>query len=127
MKIFFLLLGFLSLGLGAAGAVLPVLPSTPLLLLAAFCFAKSSERLNNWFKGTNLYKNNLESFAQGKGMTRQTKMRSMGTVTLIMAVAFIAMRSTMVGRVCLAVVWVCHILAFCCFIKTCPSEEDPKP
>lgn len=41
-------LGVTCLGIGAAGAVLPLIPTTPLLLLAAFCFARSSERLHDW-------------------------------------------------------------------------------
>ena len=44
-KVFFVVLGCLSLGLGALGAVLPLLPAFPFLMLAAFCFAKSSEKL----------------------------------------------------------------------------------
>ena len=123
MKVFYIVLGLLSLGLGFVGTFLPVLPTTPLLLLAAFCFARSSERLNNWFKGTQLYKKNLESFVQGRGMTKKAKLRIMGTVTLIMAIAFIAMRNTTIGRICLAVVWVAHVIAFCFIIKTCEEEE----
>lgn len=126
MKIFLIVLGFVSLGLGCVGVVLPILPTTPFLLLAAFCFARSSERLNTWFRGTKLYKNNLESFVRGEGMTWRTKLRIMGTVTVIMVIAFIAMRNTTVGRICLAVVWVCHVVAFCFFIKTCPAEPRGK-
>ena len=123
MKILFLVVGFAALGLGALGVVLPVLPTTPLLLLAAFCFAKSSDRLNTWFKGTKLYKNNLESFARGQGMTWRTKLRIMLSVTVLMAVGFVLMKSAPIGRICLAVVWVAHIIAFCCVIKTCPEEK----
>ena len=61
-KVFFVVLGCLSLGLGALGAVLPLLPAFPFLMLAAFCFAKSSEKLHGWFVSTKLYKKNLESF-----------------------------------------------------------------
>ena len=65
-KILYLLLGFAGLGLGALGAVLPMLPTFPFLMLAAFCFARSSERVDRWFKGTRLYQGNLKDFAAGK-------------------------------------------------------------
>ena len=121
MRIDLILLGVVSLGLGCVGVVLPILPTTPFLLLSTFCFARSSQRLDRWFKGTKLYENNLKTFARGQGMTRRAKLRIMGTVTLIMAIAFLAMRGTPVGRICLAVVWLGHVIAFCFFIKTCPE------
>ncbi|AVV81902.1 membrane protein [Shewanella putrefaciens] len=45
---FFLLLGLTALALGLLGIVLPLLPTVPFILLAAFCFARSSERLHMW-------------------------------------------------------------------------------
>ncbi len=124
MKIIFMAGGLLALALGAVGVVLPILPSTPFLLVAAFCFAKSSERLNSWFKGTRLYRKNLESFVRGQGMTRGTKLRIIGTVTVIMAIAFILMRNTTAGRICLSVVWLGHVIALCLFVKTCRPEDS---
>ena len=122
MKLLYIVLGCIALGLGAFGTVLPVLPTTPLLLLAAFCFARSSEKLNQWFKNTKLYKDNLETFVRGQGMTKKAKMRIMLTVTIIMTIAFVAMKNTLIGRICLAVVWLCHVIAFVLFIKTYPEE-----
>ena len=121
MKLLLIALGLLTLGLGAVGAVLPVLPTTPFLLVSAFCFARSSDRLNTWFRGTRLYKRNLETLAQGQGMTVKAKLRILGLVTLVMAVAFLMMRNTAVGRICIAVVWAAHLLVFTFCIKTCPE------
>lgn len=105
-KILYVIAGCMAVGLGAVGAVLPLLPSFPFLLLAAFCFAKSSERLHKWFTNTKLYKNNLESYVKGRGMTRKTKIRIMVTMTLLMSVGFIMMDQVPVGRIVLACVWV---------------------
>ena len=126
MKIILIVLGFITLGLGALGVALPILPTTPFLLVSAFCFAKSSDRLNTWFRGTKLYKNNLESFVRGQGMTKKTKLKIMTTVTILMVIAFIMMKNTLVGRICLAVVWLAHVIAFTFFIKTCPGEQAAK-
>ena len=119
-KTLYVILGCLGVGLGAVGAVVPLLPAFPFLLLAAFCFARSSERLHSWFIGTKLYKNNLESYVQGRGMTRRTKIRIMVTVTLLMSVGFLMMGRVPVGRVILGIVWAFHIVYFLFGVKTLP-------
>ena len=122
-KILYIALGCLGVGLGAVGAVLPMLPAFPFLLLAAFCFGKSSERLHRWFTGTKLYKNNLESYVKGQGMTWKTKIRIMVTVTMLMTVGFIMMRQVMIGRIVLLCVWVFHLVYFIFGVKTFRSEN----
>lgn len=122
-KFLYVVLGCAGVGLGALGAVLPLLPAFPFLLLAAFCFARSSERLHNWFTGTKLYKNNLESYVKGKGMTRKTKVKIMVTVTVLMSVGFIIMHQIVVGRIVLACVWVFHILYFIFGVKTIKADN----
>ena len=125
-KIMYIALGCLGVGLGALGAVLPLLPSFPFLLLAAFSFGKSSDRLHTWFIGTRLYKENLESYAQGKGMTRKTKVRIMVTVTLLMSIGFLMMHQVVVGRIVLGCVWVFHILYFTFAVKTIPESSKQE-
>ena len=119
-KIFWIVLGCIGVGLGAVGAVLPLLPTFPFLLLAAFSFAKSSERLHTWFINTKLYKKNLESYVQGKGMTQATKLRIMATVSVLMAVGFTVMmlKAVYVPCIILACVWVFHIVYFTFGVKT---------
>lgn len=117
-KIVFIILGCAGVGLGAVGAVVPLLPAFPFLLLAAFCFAKSSERLHSWFIGTKLYKNNLESYVKGKGMTWKAKIRIMLVVTLTMSVGFIMMSRVPVGRIILSIVWAGHMIYFIFGVKT---------
>ena len=122
-KILFVVLGCISAALGALGAVLPLLPTFPFLLLATFCFARSSERLHSWFTGTRLYKNNLESYVKGQGMTRKTKIKIMVTVTALMTVGFIMMDQVPVGRVVLTCVWVFHLFYFLFGVKTIRPER----
>ena len=125
-KILYITVGCLGLGIGAVGAVLPMLPAFPFLLLAAFCFGKSSEKLHNWFIGTKLYKDNLESYVQGKGMTKKTKVRVMVTVTLLMSVGFVMMRQVAVGRIVLVCVWLFHIVFFLFDVRTLKPEQTPE-
>lgn len=117
-KALYITLGCVGLALGAVGSVVPLLPSFPFLLLAALGFGKSSERLHTWFIGTKLYKKNLESYVQGRGMTKAAKLRVMGTVTLVMLISFIAMHRVPVGQICLAVVWVVHVVYFVFGVRT---------
>ncbi|MBQ5332607.1 MAG: YbaN family protein [Oscillospiraceae bacterium] len=118
-KVIYVIVGCIGLGLGALGAVLPLLPAFPFLMLAAFCFARSSEKLDSWFRSTKLYKNNLESFVQGRGMTKKTKVKIMITVTVLMSVGFVMMGRVPVGRIVLACVWVFHIIYFAFGVKNC--------
>lgn len=124
-KVLYVILGCTGLALGAIGAILPLLPAFPFLLLAAFCFAESSERLHTWFFGTKLYKNNLENYIKGKGMTWKTKIRIMITVTLLMSVGFTMMMLKEIYIPCaiLAGVWVFHIVYFIFGVKTIKTDE----
>ena len=125
-KALLVVVGCISLALGAIGAVLPILPTVPFLMLSAFCFAKSSEKLHSWFISTKLYKKNLESFVKGEGMTVKTKVKIMSTVTILMAIGFIMMSRVPVGRVILAIVWVCHVVYFVFGVKTLKEESFPE-
>ena len=119
-RILYMAAGWIGIGLGAAGALLPILPTVPFLMLAAVCFARSSERLHGWFKNTKLYKNNLEDFAAGRGMTRKTKCRILTTVTLLMSLGFAVMglQGIVMGCAVLLGVWLLHIFNFCFVVKT---------
>ena len=126
-KIFWIILGCIGVGLGAVGAVVPMLPAFPFLMLAAFSFARSSEKLHTWFIGTKLYKDNLEDFVAGRGMTWKTKIRIMVTVTLLMSVGFIMMgaKGIITGCIVLGCVWAFHIIYFIWGVKTIPATKEP--
>lgn len=115
-KILYIFIGCISLGLGVIGVILPILPTVPFVLLAAFCFAKSSERLDGWLKNTKLYKeNNMKN-----GMTKQAKIRIMCSVTLLMSIGFIMMglKGIVVGNIVLLIVWIFHMAFFTFGVKT---------
>lgn len=115
-KILYIMIGCISLGLGIIGVILPILPTIPFVLLAAFCFAKSSERLDGWFKNTKLYReNNIKS-----GMTKRVKIRIMCSVTLLMSIGFIMMglKDIVVGNIVLLIVWIFHMVYFTLGVKT---------
>lgn len=115
-KILYIMIGCISLGLGIIGVILPILPTIPFVLLAAFCFARSSERLDGWFKNTKLYReNNIKS-----GMTKRAKLRIMCSVTLLMGIGFIMMglKGIVVRNIVLLIVWIFHMVYFTFGVKT---------
>lgn len=124
-QLVFLIIGCLSLALGCLGIVLPILPTVPFFLVTVFCFANSSQRLHDWFIGTQMYKKHLDSFVKKKGMTVRTKAGILLSVTLLMAAGFFLMlrKGLVVPCVILAVIWAFHVVYFVFGVKTITEAE----
>ena len=73
IRILWLVLGLVCVGLGTIGIVLPILPTTPFLLAAAACFCKSSTRLYNWLIGNKWFGEYIRNYKEGKGIPMKTK------------------------------------------------------
>lgn len=98
LRFVWLLAAFVCLGIGAVGVVLPILPTTPLLLLSSFCFAKGSERFHRWFCGTKLYQKHLDSFVKERAMTLKTKLCILLPASTMLLLAFLMM-GNLPGRI----------------------------
>ena len=116
-KVLFVALGFLFFALGAVGTVLPVLPTTPFLLVAAACFAKGSTRFNRWFLGTKLYQKYLDSFVKERSMLLKTKVTLCAFATTMLLIAFFMM-SNLYGRIVILCVIALKYYYFIFRIKT---------
>ena len=87
MKILYFIVACIATFLGLIGVVLPVLPTTPFLLLAAYCFAKSSKRFHLWFTQTSLYQNHLDSFVKHRSMSKKSKIRLLAFASTMLLIA----------------------------------------
>ena len=103
MKILFIIFGIISFILGAIGVVLPILPTTPFLLLSAFLFSKSSDRFHEYLIQTKLYQKYINEMV----IARKKRNQSLFTVTLIFLIA-VMITPVWIGKICLLMVMSIH-------------------
>lgn len=87
LKYVYITVGFISLGLGIIGIPLPILPTTPFLLLAMACFAKSSQRFEKWLHGTKLYQTYVADYRETKSISKKRKKRIILQIYLLMGIS----------------------------------------
>jgi uncharacterized membrane protein YbaN (DUF454 family) len=81
-KFTLIIIGTFSVGLGFLGVFLPLLPTTPFLLLAAACYGRSSQRFNNWLLSNRLFGEYIRNWKEGKGIPLKTKFLSVLLIVL---------------------------------------------
>jgi len=122
MRALFVVLGFLFVGLGLAGAVLPVLPATPFFLLAAACFARASARFYNWLLNNPTFGPTIREWRRYRSIRFRTKVWAivlMSSMLAISTIFFVADRNVQVGLAVLGVllaIWMWRI----------PSRDRPR-
>ncbi|MBX7355712.1 YbaN family protein [Clostridium chauvoei] len=103
-KGFYITVGLICVILGSIGVIIPILPTTPFLLLASFCFVRGSDRFDRWFKGTKLYKKHLESFTTNRSMTLKAKISILLFADIMMAFPLIIIDNLVVKVVLILVI-----------------------
>ncbi|WP_409069692.1 YbaN family protein [Clostridium sp. FAM 1755] len=110
-KVLLLIIGFISLGLGAIGIFLPMLPTVPFLLLSSFCFIKSSKKISEWFENTNIYKKHVIRFKENKAMILKTKLSILIPV-YIMLITLFFMKDILAMRIIIVILLVVKTIVF---------------
>jgi hypothetical protein len=99
----FFILGSISLSLGAIGVFMPVLPTTPFLLLAAFCYLRSSQRLYNWLINHRIFGGYIYNYITYKAVTKKSKIGAIVFLWLTLIISILLMNITYVRISLLAI------------------------
>jgi uncharacterized membrane protein YbaN (DUF454 family) len=111
-KVMFLVAGTISLGLGAVGVLLPILPTTPFLLLSAACYYKGSERMHRWLLNNKLFGSYLRNYKEGKGISPAGKVSALFLLwlTICLSAVFIGNYFVQIALFTIAIIVTIHIL-----------------
>lgn len=90
-------LGFLCLVMGIAGIFMPVLPTTPFLLLASFFFVKSSDKLYNWLLNHKVFGSYVSDYIQHRSMRRSAKRKALATLWISMIISMFLVKNIYVS------------------------------
>ena len=86
-KGFFVVLGTLALALGFLGLFLPVIPTTPLVILAAACYMRGSKRLHGWLLESKWFGETINTYQSGQGLSKATKIRAIGLMWIVITIS----------------------------------------
>ncbi|EGQ3847923.1 DUF454 domain-containing protein [Staphylococcus pseudintermedius] len=111
--------------LGFAGAVLPLLPTTPFLLVAVLCFAKSSDRFHDWLIQTKVYQAYVEDFRKHRGYTMKKKIQLLISLYIVVGFSIWMVDVTMI-RLGLLVMVVIQTMVLFTWVKTLPKSYDMR-
>lgn len=121
-KFIYITIGLIAFVLGAIGVVLPILPTTPFLLVTSFCFARGSERFHTWFTNSNIYKKHLESFVKERAMTLKQKVVLLSFVNFMLAFPLILV-DVLPMRITIIVLIIIKLYYFTFKVRTISPEE----
>lgn len=122
LKIVFVIIGIISLGLGIIGVILPILPTTPFLILSSICFFKGSDRCHSYFIKTKIYKKYVSDFTEKKGLSLKRKLTILVFADILIVISMLIIRNLYMNIVLLGII----LFKFWYFIfkvKTIPSSE----
>lgn len=106
-RLAWLTLGILALGLGALGVLLPLLPTTPFVLVAAFAFAQSSQRLHDWLLDHNLFGSLIANWRRYGAISRSAKTVSIASMAGVVIVSLLIEVPSLVLAIQLLVLGAC--------------------
>ncbi|MGI6152899.1 MAG: YbaN family protein [Christensenellaceae bacterium] len=116
--------GFAFLGLGAVGVALPVMPTTPFILLSAICFATGNKRLSAWISKSPVFGSFIENYREKRGVPKKTKIVSIAFLWTGLIISMLITQKTWLA-ILLLVVGAC-VTAHILLIKTKRKRPPEK-
>ena len=116
-------IGFVFVGLGSLGVVLPLLPTTPFVLLAAYCFARSSPRFYGWLLRHRIFGKLVRDWRAGRGIAMRAKVTAVVLLALTIGSSAMFFVSSPFVRVLLVVIGV-SVALFLLTRPTAPVAAD---
>lgn len=122
INLLLVLMGLLFTGIGMVGVLIPVLPTTPFLILASVCFMKSSDKFDRWLRKTKIYQNYAEDFVRDRSMTFKRKAKLMFISDLMLLFPLIKLDSIYLKLFIVAII----ILKYWFFIFKIQTKKEWK-
>lgn len=122
LRVLYIGAGCVFVGLGALGAVLPLLPSTPFVLLALWCFSRSSQRLADWLQNHRLFGPTIHRWQHHRVVPLSVKLSAYGSMAASLALMIHAGRAPTIAIVATAVIMAIGVI----YIWRCPSDLPPE-
>lgn len=121
VRVLLIVAGFFSISIAILGIFLPLVPTTPLVLLAAYLFGKSSEKFHLWLINNKIFGKYIKNYQDGKGMTRRSKITAITSMWAVLLISGIWATDVLFVRIILATVGTAvtiHLLRMPTYMKT---------
>ncbi|EKE68756.1 YbaN family protein [Gallaecimonas xiamenensis] len=119
LRYLFLLVGWLAIALGILGIALPVLPTTPFILLAAWCFAKGSPRCHQWLRSNRYFGQMVRDWEAQRGLRRRYRRRAVAMMLVTFSISLL-----LVPKIWLKIMLVTILVSVLIYLYRLPVIED---
>lgn len=121
IRVFFIVAGTIFLAVGVVGILLPILPTTPFLLLAAACYYKGSKRMHQWILNNRWFGDYIKNYREGRGISLKAKISALALLWITISYSAIFVVPIPIAQIILLIVAVAvsiHVITLPTFRKT---------
>ncbi|MBR4943893.1 MAG: YbaN family protein [Peptococcaceae bacterium] len=122
-KILWLIVASIFFVMGTLGTMLPILPTVPCYLVAAFGFAQSSDRLHAWFEKSELYKKHVGPYLEAGGLPVKGKASIIAIVTVQVGIPAFIFRDNMMVLLIISAIYIAFLICMLFVVKTIPAQQ----